>query len=385
MIHSPCFQTSNTTTKLRQVQAAIISDLRLIRSLSIFVATIQPDHEGRSVKTFSTNLKSKGWIISSIDVHNPDLGNTVTGCCHIITAVHSSCASTVKPLQLKQPLLVPPRPLGKFIWEPFNCKEYAILLACDNSNFTKQDTCLQASTPSIKSDEVAGISVRYHFHCPNANALVTLGSEVISLDGLCLVLNACPNPNIFQHYFGIEFRHEDHSYVRAISPYEFVQFFGFIDQITYRLSHSTYKYALDEAMPARTLASLLEQVHLHLLYLCDTNSEIFLPNQFAAPAATIQAFVNGTIGVRLSSWEYWIQAYSNDAEMNPIRDLVLNPSKINSSTLNAVNFNYCAPLRQSQIVIEDGLLIYRKPMRGGSSVRLPITYVRKYVQKSHRR
>ena len=53
--------------------------------------------------------------------------------------------------------------------------------------------------------------------------------------------------------------------------------------------------------------------------------------------------------------------------MSAIRNLVLNPSKINSPTLNAVNFNYPAPLWQSQIVIEDGLLIYREPMRGGSS------------------
>jgi hypothetical protein len=124
---------------------------------------------------------------------------------------------------------------------------------------------------------------------------------------------------------------------------------------------------MDAAMPARTSAWLLEQVHSHLSYLRDANSEIFLPNQFAAPAATIQAFVNGAIGVCLPSRERWIQAYSDDTEMSAIRDLILNPSKINSSTLNAVNFNYRAPLWQSQIVIEDGLLIYREPMRGGSS------------------
>ena len=120
-------------------------------------------------------------------------------------------------------------------------------------------------------------------------------------------------------------------------------------------------------MLAHTLAWLLEQVHLHLLYLRDANSEIFLLNQFAAPAATIQAFVNDVIGVRLPSRECWIQVYSNDTEMSTIRYLILNPSKINLSTLNAVNFNYCTPLGQSQIVIEDGLLIYPEPIRGGTS------------------
>jgi hypothetical protein len=263
--------------------------------------------------------------------------------------------------------LIPPRPLGEFIWEPFNHKEQAILLACDDSNFAKQETGLQASPPPIKSDEAAGVSVQNHLHHPNADASATIGSTVISIDGLCLVFNACPNPNIFQHYFGIEFHHEDHSYIQAISSYEFVRCFGFTDHITYRLSHSTYKYAMDAAMPAHTLAWLLEQAHLHLLYLCDSNSEIFSSNQFAAPSATIQAFVNGAIGVCLPSCKRWIQAYSNNTEMSAIQDLILNLPKINSTTLNAVNFNYRAPLWQCHIVIEDGLLIYHKPMRGGSS------------------
>ncbi len=108
MIHSPHFQNSNTTTKFWQVQAAIILNLRLIRLLSIIVDTVHPEHDGRSVKTFSTNLKSKDWILSSMDVHYPDLGDTIAGGCCIITAVHSPCASNVKPLQLKQPPQIPP-------------------------------------------------------------------------------------------------------------------------------------------------------------------------------------------------------------------------------------------------------------------------------------
>jgi hypothetical protein len=148
MIHFPCFQNSNTTTKFWQVQAAIILDLRLIHLLSIIVATVHPEHDGCSIKTFSTNLKSKGWIFLSTDVHYPDLGDPIAGGCHIITAVHSSCASTVEPLQLKQPPLVPPCPLGKFIWEPFNRKEHAILLAQDDKNFTQVEHGLTNVDPS---------------------------------------------------------------------------------------------------------------------------------------------------------------------------------------------------------------------------------------------
>jgi hypothetical protein len=54
---------------------------------------------------------------------------------------------------------------------------------------------------------------------------------------------------------------------------------------------------MDAAIPAHTPAWLLKQAHSYLAYLRDTNCEVFLPNQFAAPAATIQAFVNGAIGV----------------------------------------------------------------------------------------
>ncbi len=275
MIHSPRFQNSNTTTIFRQVQAAIILDLRLIRLPSIIVATVHPEHDDRSVKTFSTNLKSKGWILSSMDVHYSDLGNTIAGGCPLITAVHLSCASTVEPLQLKRPPLVPPRPLGKFIWEPFNQKEHAILMAWDNKDFAKQDTGLQTSTPAITSDGPAGVLVRYHLHHPNTNALVILGSKVISIDRLCPAFNACPNPNIFQQYFGIKIHHKDHSYVRVISSYTFFQCFGFIDKITYCLSHPTYKLALDAAMPSCTSACLLKQIHSYLSDPCDTNSEIF--------------------------------------------------------------------------------------------------------------
>ncbi len=93
-------------------------------------------------------------------------------------------------------------------------------------------------------------------------------------------------------------------------------------------------------MPACTSKWLFKQVHEYLVYLRDANSELFFPNQFAVLAATIQAFVNGTIGTHLPSRDWWIKAYSNDKEMSTIRDLITNPSKINNATLNTVDYNY---------------------------------------------
>jgi hypothetical protein len=121
-------------------------------------------------------------------------------------------------------------------------------------------------------------------------------------------------------------------------------------------------------MPAFTSAWLFTQVHApHLVYFRDSNCKIFSPNQFAAPATTIQAFVNGAIGVQLPSHEKWVQNYSDNKEMSIIRELVLDPSKINTATHNTVIYNFRAPLHQSLIFIENGLLLYKEPIRGGSS------------------
>jgi hypothetical protein len=102
---------------------------------------------------------NSGWIIASTNVFYPDLGNTVTGSCHVITAVHSSSASTVDPLLLKRPPLVPPHPLGEFLWEPFNRPEHAISLTRDDADFGKQENPLTASSPASTQDNSTGIII----------------------------------------------------------------------------------------------------------------------------------------------------------------------------------------------------------------------------------
>ena len=104
---------------------------------------IHPDNDGRSVKTFSSNLKSNGWVLSSTDVFYPDLGDTIAGSCRLIIAIHSSSTSTVNPLLLKRPPSVPTRPLGEF--RP----EHAISLARDNADFNKQNSRLKVSNPKL--------------------------------------------------------------------------------------------------------------------------------------------------------------------------------------------------------------------------------------------
>jgi hypothetical protein len=46
--------------------------------------------------------------------------------------------------------------------------------------------------------------------------------------------------------------------------------------------------------------------------------------------------------------------------MSTICNLDINPSKVSSKTLNTVNCNYWTALHQSQIVIEDNMLIFNE-------------------------
>ncbi len=186
LIQSPHFQTSDTTTKIWQLQITIIAQLCIICSLSIVVAIVNPDHDGCSVKSFQSTLKSSGRIIASTNVFYPELGDTVAGSCHVITAVHSSSASTVDPLLFKRPPTVPPRPLGEFLWEPFNQPEHAISLTCDDADFGKQENQLTASSPASMQDNSTKIIIKYFLHCPNSDSSILVGSEVYQPMGYVL-------------------------------------------------------------------------------------------------------------------------------------------------------------------------------------------------------
>jgi hypothetical protein len=128
-------------------------------------------------------------------------------------------------------------------------------------------------------------------------------------------------------------------------------------------------FCLDAAIPALTSAQIFKHVLDRCIQIRSSNFEIFEPNQYAAPAACIQTFLNGAVGVRLPSLEQWVQAYFNDAETAAIIQFVQNPGTISTKSLEEakVNANYRAALRQSQIVMEDGILILYKPTVGSES------------------
>jgi hypothetical protein len=172
-----------------------------------------------------------------------------------------------------------------------------------------------------------GVCILYHLHRDNSDSLILAGSSVLSHGSLCPPNESCPNQNLFQYYFGIQYDHDGSSYVRGISTYEFAQWFGLLDQIQYCMSHKKHRFALDVSMPGCSLAWLFKQIHLHLINIRDANSEVFSPNQFAAPVATIQTLINGDICSCLPSCKQWVKAY-----------------KICNKSLSKVNHNYCMPL-----------------------------------------
>ncbi len=66
-----------------------------------------------------------------------------------------------------------------------------------------------ATTPKVAiSTDCPSVRVKYHLHRGDADSSILPGSSVLSADSLCPPFEACPNRNLFQHYFGVEFYHD---------------------------------------------------------------------------------------------------------------------------------------------------------------------------------
>jgi hypothetical protein len=138
------------------------------------------------------------------------------------------------------------------------------------------------------------------------------GSLVFSWDSLCPPFTSAPNCNIFQPHFGVEFVVDGKQYMHRFSPFEYTSCYRFQDSLRYRLSHWDNWYALNAGILAMTSLWILDSLHDRLCKIHDSNFEIFQPNQFAAPAAHIQAFVNGAIGMRLPRHAQWVHTLNAD-------------------------------------------------------------------------
>ncbi len=147
------------------------------------------------------------------------------------------------------------------------------------------------------------------------------GAAVLSLDSLCPAFDGSPNPNLFHGRFGVEFHKYGHTHVRAILPFEFTSCFGLTNQLRYRLLQHVNWYALDAGIPALTSAWIFDHIHERLVTICDSNTEIFPTNQYAAPAVHVQAFVSGVVATHIPDHKHWVQAITSDPELSKIRDI----------------------------------------------------------------
>ncbi len=84
---------------------------------------------------------------------------------------------------------------------------------------------------------ITQIMILYHLHHADKDATILAGSGVLSPLSLCPPFEACPTRNLFQHFFGIKFHFDGHTYVHAISTFEFAHCFNLVENIQYRLSH----------------------------------------------------------------------------------------------------------------------------------------------------
>jgi hypothetical protein len=140
-----------------------------------------------------------------------------------------------------------------------------------------------------------------------------------------------------------------------------------MDSLRYRLAQPICWHTLDAGVPGITSAWIFDHVHERLLRIRNANTEVFPPNQYAAPAAHIQAFTGGVIVTRLPDRERWIRAINADPELKAIRNIVTNPGHLCNKALANINYNYHSALRKSLLVLEDGILIFREPLAGCNS------------------
>ncbi len=131
--------------------------------------------------------------------------------------------------------------------------------------------------------------------------------------------------------------------------------------------HTIFPSLQINTVSTRTSICLFNQAFDRLVLIRDMNCKILGPCQYAAPAATIQSFVNGAVESRLPSREQWVEAYKKDKECATLLTLVKNPGKIGKDSLKDVPYCFRQPLQNSHIIMEDEMLIYREPIWGSTS------------------
>jgi hypothetical protein len=107
-IHSHRYVSSEPTSRFWEIQYNITKQLWLIRSLSIVVAFVHPDHNCRAVSlSFEKRLRTDRWIISDKTISYPDYGDSTPDSCRLILGVHSNTKPSCTAIEIIPPPSVP--------------------------------------------------------------------------------------------------------------------------------------------------------------------------------------------------------------------------------------------------------------------------------------
>jgi hypothetical protein len=71
---------------------------------------------------------------------------------------------------------------------------------------------MRASTPKpTDTSSLTGVVIKFYLHCKGSDGTILAGSSVLSGDSVCQPFESCPNQNLFQQFFGLEFHHNGHT------------------------------------------------------------------------------------------------------------------------------------------------------------------------------
>jgi hypothetical protein len=76
------------------------------------------------------------------------------------------------------------------------------------------------------------------------------------------VFDPTDNPNLFGHLFGIEFMHNGHIHVKAISQFKIASCLHLSDELTFKLSHPSHSFCLNAAISGLISAQIFDQIHV---------------------------------------------------------------------------------------------------------------------------
>jgi hypothetical protein len=256
---------------------------------------------------FLNGLWCNGWLVTDTIVSFPDYGDSVLGSTYLLLCMHTNSKTDCKPVELRSLLPAPSQPIACYIWAPFNTPEHAVSYGDGDPSFNLHavnDTGLppmKACPPYDAQGSLvpSGVRISYNLHHKHDNPSILPGASIVNVDGVCPEFDAHENTNLFGHHFGIEFIYNGHIYVQAVLPFEFVSCVCLTNNLTYKLSHTSNIFCMDDAIPAITSSCIFKMIYDQCIQICCSNFEIYQPHWIAAPATHVQLFLNGAVGARL--------------------------------------------------------------------------------------